>query len=193
LVEVPKGEVVCILAHPAGGTRFACSQMEHATGGHVVHERVRPELWDNEDIDFRAAMTYRQWGPALNRYAEVWACVREPIRHVRSCSGLFKVSSKRGMILAKMFGDGLPRGPLWAYMQTLQPIHAAMASVLAFYEKVQRTPRVDALYRVEDIGKRWDGKDGTHKGSAATWDELYELDPGMAETLWRRTVEFGYA
>lgn len=185
-------ENLVVLAHPAGATRFLCNEFRDRlkTDGAIVHERVRPEQWHRPG-GVKVAVTYRMWRDALKRFDRRWASVRNPLKHVYSTAGLFRVASKRGMILGKMLGDGLPRGPLWAHYQAMDPHAAAMMSLIAYYHKVELS-RPERLYRVEDVARTVDKPSGTHRPKDHSWDYLFQLDPANAEILRKKHEAWGY-
>ena len=193
LLGVPEDEAVLILAHPASGTRYATEAIRAGYHGekHVIHERLRPEMWWSRGV--RAVISYRIWGSYQKKFDRKWLLTRDPLKTVFSCAGLFRVKSKRAMVMSYMFGDGLFKGPLFWSVLELDPLHGAVLCLLKFYDMADRCGYC-RHFRVEDItvDVPAERKNQTHRPKPASWGELMALDNEAATKLRSRAESFGY-
>lgn len=175
-VDVADEGPILVLSHPASGTQWLCDQLAHVLDGPVAHELMRGKRIS----EYKAVVTYHQWQRmTLEKYANVFVSVRDPIRVIPSATKLFDSSPIfRAMWLSHFFGDGWMLGDAVATVHQMPPHLIPIVTLLRFYELAEeRYPTTDNWFRIED--------------AKAVTEEARVGRKATVETSYKRLAELG--
>jgi len=170
---------------------WLCEQLR-AVGISADHEKHPVSPTSNPvALRGRVLVTFKKWGPALERYDHVLHLVRHPLRVIDSAVALTAYRPKLALTIAAYICGAGMRAAVAPLVHALTP-PALMAHTLWILN--DRASRVSAsTFRLEAIAERVPANRNQHVRTTAArvWPQLFN-ESASASGLFQQAEQYGY-